>query len=308
MEELMCAVFAQTLGLPRVGPDDGFFALGGHSLLGAQLILRLRAALGVRLALRDLFEAPTVAELAARLDGGRSAGGFSTLVPLRTAGSRPALFCVHPITGLSWCYSRLTGLLSADRPIYGLQSPRLSSATEGPADLTGLAAQYVASIRAVQQAGPYHLLGWSFGGLIAHEMAVQLQRTGAQVGTLAFLDSHLQGSDADDITAAEDKRALLRSYGAGLVELEDDVVDIISCVMADHMRLAARHEPQVFTGDALFFGASRERRGHRLGAEQWHPYVTDAIAEHSVPCRHLEMTQPRSMALIARVLNRRLSG
>jgi amino acid adenylation domain-containing protein len=307
-EDLICQVFAQTLGLPEVGPDDGFFALGGHSLLGARLVLRLRSALGVQLALRDLFEAPTPAGLAARIEAGGSAGGLGAFISLRRGGRRPGVFCVHPITGLSWCYARLAGFLPEDRPIYGLQSPRLSGAVAPARDVTELAAQYAAWIKAVQPEGPYHLLGWSFGGLVAHELAVQLQHGGAEVGTLTFLDAHLSGSDAHEVTHAEDKRALLRSYGLGLVELGDDVVESVYDAMADHKRLEAGFEPKVYEGEALFFSAARGRSPRWRGAEQWQPFVRGALIEHAVPCRHLEMTQTRSMALIARVLERRLSA
>lgn len=307
-EERLCELFAQVLGLAEVGPDDGFFALGGHSLLGAQLVMRLREQFGVRLALRDLFEAPTPAGLAVRLDEGAAGGFGSTLLPLRPDGALPALFCVHPVTGVSWCYARLAAFLASDRPIYGLQSPMLTALAAPPATVADLAAHYLARVRQAQPEGPYHLLGWSFGGLVAHEMAVQLQQAGQSVGTLTFLDSHLPGASDDDVTDAPDRRALLRAYGVRQVELDDDAVDTVYRAMEDNKRLERSFTPNVFTGDVAFFSAARGRAAHWRGAEQWRPHVTGVIAEHEVPCRHLEMTQSRSLALIARVLERRLSG
>lgn len=307
-EQMLVPVFAQTLGLPHVDVDDNFFALGGHSLLGAQLILRLRDLLGCRLSLRDLFEAPTVASLASRLEAGTSAGGLGTLLPLRPTGALPALFCVHPITGVSWCYARLSGFLSSDRPIYGLQSPRLTRSAALPANVADLAASYVARIRKVQPQGPYHLLGWSFGGLVAHEMAVQLHQAGEAVGTLTLLDSHLPNpADVDDITGAEDKRALLRAYGVSLVEVEEEVLTNVYDAMVENKRLEKDFKPKVFPGDVSFFAAARGRARYWLGASQWEPFVTGSVIEHPVRCRHLEMTQPRSLSLIARTWERHLT-
>ncbi|MFD0569000.1 phosphopantetheine-binding protein [Kitasatospora gansuensis] len=95
-EELLCGIFAQVLGQPEVGIDDNFFDLGGHSLLATRLVSRIRSALGARLSLRALFEAPTVAELAERLDSGEESDSLAVLLPLRPRGSRTPLFCVHP--------------------------------------------------------------------------------------------------------------------------------------------------------------------------------------------------------------------
>ena len=98
--EILCGLFAEVLGLPRVGVDDSFFDLGGHSLLAAKLIRPHRDALGVQINVGSLFAAPTVARLAERLSsGGRDA--LDILLPLRTEGSKPPLFCVHPAAGLA---------------------------------------------------------------------------------------------------------------------------------------------------------------------------------------------------------------
>ncbi len=101
-EEILCDLFMEVLHLPRVGIDDRFFDLGGHSLLAVQLMSRIREALGVELSIGNLFEAPTVAGLAERLEMGSSQSALDVLLPLRTSGDKPPLFCVHPAGGLSW--------------------------------------------------------------------------------------------------------------------------------------------------------------------------------------------------------------
>lgn len=98
-EEILCDLFMEVLHLPRVGIDDRFFDLGGHSLLAVQLMSRIREALGVELSIGNLFEAPTVAGLAERLEMGSSQSALDVLLPLRTSGDKPPLYCVHPAGG-----------------------------------------------------------------------------------------------------------------------------------------------------------------------------------------------------------------
>jgi pimeloyl-ACP methyl ester carboxylesterase len=120
-------------------------------------------------------------------------GGVNVLLPLRDSGSRPPLFCVHPAAGIAWSYAGLTTPLGADQPVYGLQARGLNGTDVLPATVEEMAADYLAHVREVQPSGPYHLLGWSFGGLVAHEMAVQLQRGGESVGLLSVLDAFPPG-------------------------------------------------------------------------------------------------------------------
>jgi acyl carrier protein len=181
VESTVAAAFAEVLGADRFGMDDNFFEHGGNSLLAAKLTLRLSSALGTRIPVMRVFTAPTpaelVADLASRASGAvETEAAFDMLLPLRPRGSAAPLFCVHPVSGISWSYAGLAAYLDPDRPIYGLQTPVL--ATEGvmPGSIEEWADRYLELIRSEQPTGPYHLLGWSFGGVIAHEIAVQLQR------------------------------------------------------------------------------------------------------------------------------------
>jgi enterobactin synthetase component F len=214
-----------------IGADADFFALGGHSLLATQLVRRLREEWAREIGLGAIFAHPTVARLAAHLDGvSRETGdGFEVLLPLRTRPlstigsssriSRPddaaALACVHPAGGIAWCYGHLARALEPPRDVYGLQARGLRSGTRPPADLNALAADYVAVLRQAQPKGPYHLVGWSVGGIIAHAMAVQLEAAGQRVGVLAALDAYpsdrwRSATDPDEAAAL---RALLLMAG-----------------------------------------------------------------------------------------------
>ncbi|MFE6667640.1 non-ribosomal peptide synthase/polyketide synthase [Streptomyces sp. NPDC057697] len=189
-EDVLSALFREVLRLDRVGVDDGFFDLGGHSLLGARLIGRVRDVLGLELPLRALFETPTVAGLARRLDGDESQGGaFDVVLPLRPQGSRAPLFCIHPGGGLSWSYAGLLPHLDADIPVYGIQARGLSTPGYLPGSVEEVADDYLAEITRIQPHGPYHLLGWSFGGVVAHAMAARLRERGEDVPLLVLLDA-----------------------------------------------------------------------------------------------------------------------
>jgi acyl carrier protein len=188
-EEMLCAIFAETLHVPRVGVDDNFFELGGHSLLATQLISRIRTKLGADLSIRSLFEAPTVADLVTQLKAVDGQDPLDVLLPLRSRGASPPLFCIHPAGGLGWRYSGLLPLLKADHPLYGLQARGISNPETLPSTLEEMASDYLQRMREIQPAVPiYYLAGRSAGSLPTRSPLAQSQ---GQRGTLvALLDSY----------------------------------------------------------------------------------------------------------------------
>ncbi|SCD46630.1 amino acid adenylation domain-containing protein [Streptomyces sp. BpilaLS-43] len=318
-EDVLCTLFAEVLGVDKVLIDDDFFALGGHSLLATRLIGRIRATLGVDASIRSLFEAPTVAALAERLLDGVRDDPLATLLPLRTTGSRPPLFCVHPAGGLAWVYGGLLPHLDDDQPVYGLQTPNLDGTAPFPDSIEDMAALYVAELRRVQPHGPYHLFGWSFGGNVVQEAAVQLQEAGERVALLTILDAFPLAPLDDLDSAGRDTvfRALLDNLGVGgealagaekveaasvreefrrvgspLGSLEPATIDAMVDNFAGQARLMRAYTPRTFHGPVLFFTATEGRSRDTFPLGLWAPYIEGHIENHDVACAHAQMMSP----------------
>ncbi|HVR98384.1 MAG TPA: YqcI/YcgG family protein, partial [Thermoanaerobaculia bacterium] len=189
VEERLAGLFAEVLAVERVGASDSFFDLGGHSLLAVRLIAEIRRRFGRDLPLSVLFEKGTVEALARLLSGGPETRPWSPLVSIQTGGSRLPFFCVHPAGGNVLCYEALARQLGPDQPFYGLQAAGLEDGVELCGSVGEMADRYLAALREVQPIGPYQLGGWSFGGVVAFEMARRLRDLGEEVLLLALLDT-----------------------------------------------------------------------------------------------------------------------
>ncbi|WP_248746007.1 non-ribosomal peptide synthetase [Pseudomonas sp. MWU12-2037] len=182
--------------LENVSRHDDFFSLGGISLMAVQMASRLRKVLGKPIAVRDLFVEPTIAGFARTLDGQTRPGQHSNLVPVRRTGSQRPLFLVHPLGGEVQYVRDLAPVLDPQVPLYGLAASGLVAGETPLFEVPAMAARYLAAIRQVQPQGPYRLAGWSAGGLIAYEMARQLQAGGEQLEFLGIIDASARPAPA----------------------------------------------------------------------------------------------------------------
>ena len=330
-ENLLCQMFSEVLGVRRVGIEDNFFALGGHSLLATRLVSQIRAAFGVELRIRTLFEAPTVAQLAPRLNAQSSPeSAFEQLLPLRSQGNLPPLFCAHPAGGLSWNYAGLMRELEAQRPIYGLQAPGVAHDVPYAATIEEMAEDYINAIQKIQPQGPYHLLGWSFGGVVAYAMACHLQHMGERVALLGIMDSYPSTEERESSPMTEEKlmKELVPMLGLDLGDIGDGPLDFTSVYLAAKRagqiptdfdeRIARRNMEMLlhnsileqkfrashYDGDILFFFADIKEGEYRLPSA-WEPYINGKLEIHTVHCKHYEMTEPAPIRMIGRILNQK---
>ena len=183
-------IWSEVLNIPILGVRDNFFELGGHSLLAVRLMARIEQQFGIHLPLATLFTEPTIESLASLLSSATDAQPFSPLVAIQKTGDLPPFFCVHPVGGNVLCYAQLADHLGNNRPFYGLQSPGLYGNSQPLTRIEDMAACYIEALQQVQPRGPYYLGGWSLGGVVAWEMAQQLQDLGQEVGLLALIDSY----------------------------------------------------------------------------------------------------------------------
>ncbi|MEU0003312.1 alpha/beta fold hydrolase, partial [Streptomyces sp. NPDC006314] len=303
---ILCGLFAEILGVERVGVDDSFFDLGGHSLLATMLLRRLQQTLNVGIAVQDLFRSPSPAALAEVIDTTSGSDDFSTLFPIRTSGTRAPIFCIHPSGGLSWSYYALSRELGVDHPVYGLQARGVGDHGEPAATLEEMVEEYITRIRSVQGSGPYHLLGWSFGGLVAHAMAVRLRQQGEEVSFLGLLDvvplPPEQATEARWRPTREEAARAVRQETGGGAHFEPAVEKRLVDVYLNHVRLITEFEPGVFDGDAVLFDATENAMQGIDKARAWAPYIGGEVVRHPVASDHTGVFRPEPVRTISEVI------
>ncbi|MGC0365272.1 amino acid adenylation domain-containing protein [Rhodococcus sp. 27YEA15] len=341
-EILVTAVVSRVLENDSVGLDDDFFALGGNSLNAMEVISALSEALGVAVPIRVIFDSSVIKDLTDRIGVGvrsgfdsRAEDAIAVMLPLRGTGSSTPIFCIHPMVGLAWPYTALLTEIDRSVPIYGVQTPVLTDPGFAPTDLGDYMDRYVDEILRVQNSGPYRLLGWSLGGVLAHGIATRLQERGYDIEALVILDSlpdakSVETSDSRPFT--EHLRDELAALGIDIADAEeidnlsDDVLEsILSGVdgarvglSVDRLRdlfasLAAseamieRYVPGRFTGGVTFVSSDQHPRAEDA-ALRWRPYVSGEIDNLFVDQPHVALMTPDAVAVIGPALERVLQG
>ncbi|GAA1973209.1 non-ribosomal peptide synthetase [Kitasatospora viridis] len=267
-EQLLATALAQVLGLDRVGADDAFTDLGGHSLTAMRVIVKLREEHGISMTFRAFYQHRTVADLARAVDraaadpnaaGADPAqdGGAEALLWFRRTGSKPPLFCVYPGGG-QW-YVHLAESLDEDRPVAALEWPGLNQQVPSPQSIGDVAEFFLAQIRAVRPNGPYHLLGWCGAGPVTSEMAQRLLRDGERV-TFALLDpaldSHTRSNFREEVATFARGEELLEQLdragsAAEIAEIQAEFLKVLDRIIDEGAKLAP--EP----GDTFWAGRLR---------------------------------------------------
>jgi thioesterase domain-containing protein len=228
----------ELLGIGTVGPHDDFFQLGGNLERGSTMLQRVKQEYKVSIPTSDLYEARTIDKLADLILMKLGSREQQCILPIRATGNRPPLFLVHGVGGNILGFAGLAQSLSSDQPVYGIQAQSLKSDSPTLLQLESMAEFYVQELRRLQPAGPYAFLGFSYGGLVAYEMAQQLVASGEEVHFLGMLDTW-QPSYLKRVKAAQPwlKRALYRLY---LVRMNTRKLSLFQMVPYAYIRLKSR--------------------------------------------------------------------
>ncbi|HNP58753.1 MAG TPA: amino acid adenylation domain-containing protein [Gordonia sp. (in: high G+C Gram-positive bacteria)] len=336
-ELVVAAVFAQVLGVApdQVSATASFFECGGNSLSAVQVCSQLREHTGRPFELTWMFADPTVRGVAAMIaDGGPAAAPSwltDVLITLKPDGEFPPVFCIHPAGGLAWFFGGLAPFLP-DRAVYGLQDPHVVAGEDGPASIAGLAARYIEEIRTLRPEGPYHLLGWSLGGMIAQEMAVQLREAGLDVGVVGLMDAapltgedlsadaaaeatdyaellgtwrdffDLEQMEADAEATGDDVLELIRAQLRSAALIPDEVVDRVVRSFEGVGDIGSGHRSRHYDGDLLVFTAAADKDDPAALSDSWRGLTGGEVVNHDIDVAHLEMSDTAALAVIGPML------
>lgn len=213
LEQQLGTLWATILGVARVGRDDHFFDLGGHSLMAVRMVADLERTLDIKVALRELFAHPVLRQFALAVEAASQKRSSSLLVPLRADGDQRPLFLIHPGEGEVGYARTLADALPDSQPVYACAAQGLQPGETVLRSVPDMARRYLEELRKVAPHGPYRLGGWSFGGLVAYEMAHQLHAAGEQIEYLGLIDTyaktHRTGIVHESLPLSETDAALL---------------------------------------------------------------------------------------------------
>ncbi|MFV2115593.1 alpha/beta fold hydrolase [Micromonospora sp. LOL_025] len=335
-------IYEDLLGVDGVDVHADFFTLGGHSLLAVQLLARIKKTFGTVVPVSVLFEhadeeAASVAMLSGLVRhglGGRQPDSPAGPVTLRRGDGGGPVFCVHPAGGDLIAFRELVRLLPPERPVYGLPAPPADTDPYEP-ELSDIAEHHLARLTEAQPSGPYSLIGWSMGGVLAAEMAGRLRAAGARVDLLALVDSypaaetdapgeteilsafatHLGGVlgrpfavPADDLRALSFDdglaRVLAAARAAGALPPGTDITELLTwlTLFRAHDRARRRHRAVRPVEELLLvFASDADPLRRDRAADSWQRITERPVRRHVVPGDHYSMlTEPhvRELATI----------
>jgi len=336
-QKVLCEVFAQVLGIEKPGIHDDFFNLGGNSLLAVRLLHRIEEKFQKSLPLATLFKTRTVAELCKLVTSEEQDVPYSPLVQIRSGGSGPPLFILPGVGGHSMVFSTLASRLDVDGAVYGLELQGLDGKEQPHKTIQEMASHFINLIRSVQTQGPYYLAGYSLGGRVAFEMALQLREQSQQIGMLAMIAAtapgyprtsstrigryawrmvdFLQLSNKDKLSYLKFKvqniretsqqrhaRRALAVTGKGPESILQANIEIVKKAAFKAWRV---YKPKAkYCGDILLIRDTnidsplyRNIIGPRAGWEHW---VTGAIEVHEVPSGHLDILKEPYVGVLAK--------
>ncbi|MBM6549483.1 amino acid adenylation domain-containing protein [Marinomonas ostreistagni] len=323
LESQLAAAFAEVLGRDQILADDDFFALGGHSLMAVRLVALLRQQWRLEVSVGQVMTSATVAQLAQvlsdeSLGDSRELSGFGERLPIRPGSGAP-IFCIHSGSGFAWQYTALRRYLSQDCPLVGLQSPRPEGALATKQTLQQVVDHHLTLLKAEQAQGPYRLIGYSLGGVVAHQMAATLQEQGEEVSFLGLFDTYPPDEqdwsgpldqEAEQEIAREQAQFLNDGNTPAQVQLEQEKGEMFADIVAnyaDSIRLLSQAQSKRFEGKAILFVADRTVPVQMNIDVTWQAYVAQ-LELHHFDFSHEDILSPDALEQIGPVLNQHLNA
>jgi thioesterase domain-containing protein/acyl carrier protein len=316
-ETRMAILWAEVLDRSYVGIRDNFFDLGGHSLLALRLTTRMEKQFGKKLTLTALLQAPTVEEMVRLIRANDTA--WSPLVVLQPVGSKPSFFFVHGLGGTVMRFRELARHMAPDQPFVSFQAQGMDRNLPVLDNVADMAALYLENMRKAQPEGPYYLGGYSFGGLVALEMARRLHQEREEVALLALVDTYFVGQSNSSLMSRflslsrDQKLAYLRKrvvrYGRG-IKRRIDAVSLPAPVKAVRNACAIaeqRYQPSPYPGRVVLFRASdKALRGLEDGHQSWQRYAEGGFEVHEIEGDHGNVLNEPNVRQLATALRARL--
>jgi thioesterase domain-containing protein/acyl carrier protein len=332
VERRLVNIWQTVLDISPIGVRDDFFDLGGHSLLAARLSAAIHEEFGANLPLAVLFEAPTVERMAEILGRKDEPVGWTSLVAVQTSGSQLPLYLISGAGGNVIRFHDLAKYLGDDQPVYALQPPGLDGNQAFLTHVEGLAEYFIKEIRKAQPHGPYHIVGYSFGGFVAFEMASQLKAQGELPGLVGLLDTEewnygvrayksrpfaerlrAYRSNIRELFFGHDrwnylKRKIQMRVSAALFTiaraLGQPLPQWIGTIEDVNRFAAAHYSPKLYTGRLTVFRAAPDRASmdSQLG---WGRVATE-VEVHEITGDHNEITEEPHVRVLAAKLSRSL--
>ncbi len=295
MVEVLAPIWQRVLQLPSIGVNDNFFDFGGDSSLALQLFNEIAQACDRELPPVTIYQAPTIAALAALLEQ-PTTPRFPTLVLLKPGAENPPVFIAHGLGGSVMDFFQPVKHIETDHAIYGLQTRGIDGLDEPLARIEEMAEFYLAAIKKLQPRGPYILVGYSLGGLVALEMAQRLSANGEKVALLAMLDAYPQFRY---LSLGQRLRLIARQGRRGLYSLGNltgsapyqPPAGVLLTPAMQRVRDSAylaltRYRPQFYPGKIKFVRAEISSAFPDDAAAVWEP-LAQIVEVETVPGDHL---------------------
>jgi thioesterase domain-containing protein/acyl carrier protein len=291
LEVQLVQIWEDVLGISPLGVTDNFFELGGHSLMAVRLSVQVEKATGQKLSMATIFQAPNIEQQASILRQSGWLSPSSSMVQIRSGGSKHPFFCVpgnlgNVFTDLGY----LARHMDSDRPFYAFQD-----GVQNPIRIENVASKYIDELRLIQPNGPYFLGGVCSGGVVAFEMAQQLRAQGERVSFLAMVEPSRPRSPSSRALFRfsqsifrrlfERLRSRLNTYSKIGIRERRSYLRLVVKLLANEWAVL-RYKPERYLGQLYIYLTHETMSLSNPGRDRWRDYVDGQVGLIEFPGTH----------------------